>query len=218
MGDRLDGKVCIVTGAAQGIGAAYAARAGRGGRRRRHRRPQAHRPGRPRSRTTSKPSGGEALTIKADVTDARARWRHDGRAVVGELGRVDCLVNNAALDVRPAHGHLGRVPRRELHGRRQRVERRGPYLWGQRSGSIVNISSTAAFPLPMPASSCRRPSRRPRCSTRRATAITKWMVIYQTRHMAQLLGSRTSGSTRCARRHHVAGDQGGRAPGASSTR
>ena len=26
-----------------------------------------------------------------------------------------------------------------------------PYLWEQRHGSIVNISSTAAFPLPLPA-------------------------------------------------------------------
>ena len=34
-----------------------------------------------------------------------------------------------------------------------------PYLWEQRSGSIVNISSTAAFPLRLPTTSAARPTR-----------------------------------------------------------
>ena len=44
-----------------------------------------------------------------------------------------------------------------------------PYLWEQASGSIVNISSTAAFPIPLPDFMRPGPIRRRRSSTRRAT-------------------------------------------------
>jgi NAD(P)-dependent dehydrogenase (short-subunit alcohol dehydrogenase family) len=63
-----------------------------------------------------------------------------------------------------------------------------PYLWEQGSGSIVNISSTAAFPLPMPAQFMPTAESPPPVLTPPGYGVTKWMVIYQTRFMAQLLG------------------------------
>ena len=70
--------------------------------------------------------------------------------VMAELGHIDCLVNNAALmydqltatwDEFLAVNFMGIV-----HASNAVV----PYLWEQGSGSIVNISSTAAFPIPLP--------------------------------------------------------------------
>jgi NAD(P)-dependent dehydrogenase (short-subunit alcohol dehydrogenase family) len=65
-----------------------------------------------------------------------------------------------------------------------------PYLWEQGSGSIINISSTAAFPMPLPAAMRPGPDSPPPTVNPSGYAITKWMVIYQTRYMAQLLGVR----------------------------
>jgi 3-oxoacyl-[acyl-carrier protein] reductase len=64
-----------------------------------------------------------------------------------------------------------------------------PYLWEQQQGSIVNVSSTAAFPLPLPRSPV-PPDAPPPKELPSGYGITKWMVIYLTRHMAQLLGPR----------------------------
>jgi NAD(P)-dependent dehydrogenase (short-subunit alcohol dehydrogenase family) len=68
VGERLEGKVCIVTGAAQGIGAAYArALAG---------------------------EGADVAIIDLKRIDQMAAI---GKQVVAELGHVDVLVNNAGL-------------------------------------------------------------------------------------------------------------------------
>jgi 2-keto-3-deoxy-L-fuconate dehydrogenase len=65
-----------------------------------------------------------------------------------------------------------------------------PYMWEQRSGSIVNISSNAAFPLDLRAvfaipDDGPAPKIRPE-----GYGMTKWMLLRQTRIMAQLLGKR----------------------------
>jgi NAD(P)-dependent dehydrogenase (short-subunit alcohol dehydrogenase family) len=65
-----------------------------------------------------------------------------------------------------------------------------PYFWKQRSGSIINISSTAAFPLPLGrlleiADDAPPPSLDPH-----GYGLTKWMLIYQTREWARTLGAR----------------------------
>jgi len=95
VGDRLQDKVCIVTGAAQGIGAAYArAMAAEGAdvaiidlKRIDQAGPVAD---------DIKGMGRQALVLEADVTDAE-QMAAMGRTVVDRLGHVDCLVNNAGL-------------------------------------------------------------------------------------------------------------------------
>jgi 3-oxoacyl-[acyl-carrier protein] reductase len=184
---RLDGKVCIVTGGAQGIGAAYARRLASEGadvgicdltRIDQAKEVVADIEG----------MGRKAVALKADVTSAE-QMADMVKSVVGELGRVDCLVNNAGLmfdqltatwDDFLAVNFMGIV-----NGSNAVV----PYLWEQRSGSIVNISSTAAFPLPLnmfqPADDAPPPSVSPH-----GYGLTKWMIIFQTREMARALGSR----------------------------
>ena len=87
-----------------------------------------------------------------------------------------------------------------------------PYLWEQRSGSIVNISSNAAFPLSLPMlfqmpDGAPAPTLAPE-----GYGMTKWMIIRQTKTMAQLLGSRNIRvNAVCPGVTMSAGDQGGRA-------
>ena len=105
MGDRLLGKVCIVTGAAQGIGAAYV-------------RAMAEEGAdvaiidlkRIDQATTVEEDisalGRRSLAIKADVTDADEHDRHGQaggrRARPGRLPR-----EQRRAHVRPAHRHVG---------------------------------------------------------------------------------------------------------------
>jgi NAD(P)-dependent dehydrogenase (short-subunit alcohol dehydrogenase family) len=182
MGDRLHGKVCIITGAAQGIGAAYArAMAAEGAdiaiidlKRIDQAGPVAD---------DIKAMGRRVLTIEADVT-VPEQMAEMGATVVDELGRVDCLVNNAALmfdqliatwDDFLAVNYMG-----VINASNGVV----PYLWEQGSGSIVNISSTAAFPLPMPAGFMPTADSPPPVITTTGYGIPKLMLLYQTRQMA----------------------------------
>jgi NAD(P)-dependent dehydrogenase (short-subunit alcohol dehydrogenase family) len=97
--ERLAGRVCIVTGAAQGIGAAYARRLASEG---------ADVAIVDLSRIDQaadvvadiEAMGRKALSLKADVTDPGQMTEVAG-AVIGELGRIDCLVNNAGLMLLP---------------------------------------------------------------------------------------------------------------------
>jgi NAD(P)-dependent dehydrogenase (short-subunit alcohol dehydrogenase family) len=186
MGDRLAGKVCIVTGAAQGIGAAYArALAAEGAdvaiidlKRIDQAQPV---------QDDIAALGRRALVIKADVTspDEMAGM---AKQVVDELGRVDCLVNNAALMFDQLIATWDEFLAVNYMGILNASNGVIPYLWEQGSGSIVNISSTAAFPLPMPAQFMPTADSPPPVLTPPGYGVTKWMVIYQTRFMAQLLG------------------------------
>src|SRR5947208_6871558 len=93
MGDRLQDQVCIVTGAAQGIGAAYArALAAEGAdvaivdlKRIDQAGPVA---------ADIDAMGRRALVLEADVSDAEQMLAM-GRSVIDAFGHVDCLVNNA---------------------------------------------------------------------------------------------------------------------------
>jgi NAD(P)-dependent dehydrogenase (short-subunit alcohol dehydrogenase family) len=186
MGNRLEGKVGIVTGAAQGIGAAYArAMAAEGADvaivdlTRIDQAKEVH--------DDCVALGRRVLTIKADVT-SKEEMAGMAEQVVGELGHVDVLVNNAALmfdqliatwDDFLAVNYMG-----ILNASNGVI----PYLWEQGSGSIVNISSTAAFPMPMPAQFMPTADSPPPVLEPPGYGVTKWMVIYQTRFMAQLLG------------------------------
>ena len=146
MGARLDGKVCLITGAGSGIGQASA-------------RLFAQEGGRvvvadidPESaRTTAgqiSESGGQAVAEAVDVTSPESTVDLAHR-VVQRLGRVDVLFNNAGI------AGVGDVleTEPELFDRVMMVNVRGVYLMSravvpqmmrQRSGSIINMSSCIA--------------------------------------------------------------------------
>jgi NAD(P)-dependent dehydrogenase (short-subunit alcohol dehydrogenase family) len=65
-----------------------------------------------------------------------------------------------------------------------------PFMWEHRRGSIVNISSTAAYPLSLPMLMHRPDDAPPPRIAPEGYGMTKWMLIRQTRLMAQMLGSR----------------------------
>ena len=188
MGERLLDKVALVTGGAQGIGAAYARAMAREGADvaivdlKRIDQAQS-------VEEDVKALGRRALSLKADVTDSE-QMREVGKTVVETFGHVDVLVNNAGLmfdqltatwDDFLAVNFMGMV-----HSANAVV----PYLWEQRHGSIINISSTAAFPLPLPALFATPDDAPPPVIAPEGYGMTKWMVINLTRHMARVLGPR----------------------------
>jgi NAD(P)-dependent dehydrogenase (short-subunit alcohol dehydrogenase family) len=187
MSASLEGKVCIVTGAAQGIGAAYARRLASEG---------ADVAVIDLTRIDQAKDvvadvegmGRRALSIKADVTDPDA-MEQMVETVIGELGKVDCLVNNAALMFDQLTATWEQFLAVNFMGVVNASNAVVPHMWQRRSGSIVNISSTAAFPLPLgvmaDAPDAPAPSIQPH-----GYGLTKWMVIYQTREMARMLGVR----------------------------
>lgn len=188
MGDRLEGKVCIVTGAAQGIGAAYARRLASEG---------ADvaivdltRIDQAADVVADIEAGGRrALSLKADVTDPDA-MRQMVATVVEQLGRVDCLVNNAALMFDQLTATWEQFLAVNFMGVVNASNAVVPYLWEQRSGSIVNISSTAAFPLPLGHLADVPDDAPPPSVDPQGYGLTKWMVIFHTRQMARALGVR----------------------------
>lgn len=94
-------------------------------------------------------AGGQALAIQIDVAD-EASWQRAAEATLAWRGRIDGLVNNAAVVNRS--GFLTTAP--EEFDRLMSVNLRGPYL-GIRTvtphlreaggGSIVNIGSHSGF-------------------------------------------------------------------------
>jgi NAD(P)-dependent dehydrogenase (short-subunit alcohol dehydrogenase family) len=142
---RLDGKVLVVTGGTQGLGAAIARRAARLGVAgivvcgRNHERGEA----------MGEALGAEALFVAADLADAGA-----AAAVIGacdeRFGRLDGLVNAAGLSTR---GTLDDTTV-ELWDRLFAVNARAPFLLMQQAarlmrrsgtgGSIVNIITMAS--------------------------------------------------------------------------
>ncbi len=188
MGDRMEGKVCIVTGAAQGIGAAYACRLASEGadvaivdltRIDQAREVVA----------AIEAMGRRALSLKADVADPGAMGEM-ARTVVAELGRIDCLVNNAGLMFDQLTATWEQFLAVNFMGMVNASNAVVPYLWEQRSGSIINISSTAAFPLPL-SGVFTAPEDAPAPSVfPHGYGLTKWMIIFQTREMARTLGVR----------------------------
>jgi 3-oxoacyl-[acyl-carrier protein] reductase len=148
---RLQGKTAIVTGGAQGIGREYALRFGREGaavaivdlRE-------------DDARVTAgdiEASGGRAIALKADVTN-EGEMTEAGERVAGAFGTVDVLVNNAALygDMNigdQSVDYFLKVLNTNVLSVIVATRAVFPYLKRQ-GGSIINISSTAAYPLPIP--------------------------------------------------------------------
>jgi 3-oxoacyl-[acyl-carrier protein] reductase len=145
---RLKEKVAIITGAAQGIGREYALRfAGEGAavavldKRTEQARAVAQ-------EITAK--GGNAAAFDADVTDERQMADIAGQ-VNSRFGRIDTLINNAALyydiDLADASIAYGRkVMDVNVFGVLVATWAVIPHMMRQRCGSIINISSNAAWP------------------------------------------------------------------------
>jgi NAD(P)-dependent dehydrogenase (short-subunit alcohol dehydrogenase family) len=140
---RLDGKVCVITGAGSGIGRASAKLfAGEGAR------VVVADIDLDAAQKTVAEIGGSAVAERVDVTDESETVALADR-VVDRLQRIDVLFNNAGI------AGVGDVVETEpdLFDRVMRVNVRGVYLMSravvphmikQRSGSIINMSSCIA--------------------------------------------------------------------------
>ena len=149
---RLQDRVIIVTGGAHGIGRAYCEGL-------------AHEDARivvadidgagAEAAVKALSAGGdEALAVETDVSQPEATERM-ARATMERFGRIDGLINNAALFQRPA---MSRVPFEQIPveewDRLMAVNLRGiflccravvPYMKQQQRGKIINISSGTVF-------------------------------------------------------------------------
>jgi NAD(P)-dependent dehydrogenase (short-subunit alcohol dehydrogenase family) len=140
---RLDGKVCVITGAGSGIGQASARLFAREGAR-----VVVADIDLDAARATAQEIGGDSVAEQVDVTDEAQTVGMAGR-VTDRFQRIDVLFNNAGI------GGVGDVLETEpdLFDRVMRVNVRGVYLMSRavvphmirrRSGSIINMSSCIA--------------------------------------------------------------------------
>jgi NAD(P)-dependent dehydrogenase (short-subunit alcohol dehydrogenase family) len=146
MSDRLEGKVCVITGAGSGIGRAsallFAREAGRVVV------ADVDRAGADETVKEIREGGGSASVVIADVADPASAQRLVDETVKAE-GRIDVLFNNAGISgVGTAHETSV-----ELWDKVMAVNVRGvflvskfavPYMMAKRRGSIINMSSTIA--------------------------------------------------------------------------
>ena len=143
---RLSGKVCIVTGAAQGIGRAMAHRlAGEGAQ------VAVADINIASARTVVgelERDGLSGFAVPVDVSDRASATAMAG-AVIERFGQIDVLVNNASIFSTIRMGPFEEITAEEWHGL-MAVNLAGsffccqavaPHMRSRRSGSIVNISS-----------------------------------------------------------------------------
>ncbi|MDF1555306.1 MAG: 3-oxoacyl-ACP reductase FabG [Deferrisomatales bacterium] len=145
---KLQGKVAIVTGAAQGLGEAYALRFAREGA-------QVViadiADGTAVARAIAE-QGGEALAVRTDVTDEQSTAEMAAKTVE-RFGRIDILVNNAAyfsaLVKKPFHeigaAEWDAVVAVNLKGPFLCAKAVFPQMQAQGKGKIINISSGTFF-------------------------------------------------------------------------
>jgi NAD(P)-dependent dehydrogenase (short-subunit alcohol dehydrogenase family) len=141
----LRGRAVLVTGASRGLGAAIARVLGEAGARVAigdvaHERAEGH-------AATLRKEGIDAFALPLDVGDAAQAERAVAQ-VLERFGRLDALVNNAAIDMTVPIDELGVADWERI----VRVNLTGPFLMtkhaaaamGDGGGHIVNIASTAA--------------------------------------------------------------------------
>jgi 3-oxoacyl-[acyl-carrier protein] reductase len=182
---RLQNRVAIITGAGQGIGKAYAERFLAEG-------------AKVVVAEVSKERGEAALadlSEKGDVEFIRTDISSEdsahscARATQERFGRVDILLNNAALyydidNTDNSFEYLRRVFDVNLHGAWLMTRAVAPYMVEQKSGRVINQSSSAAYMYilpPMPDESSHEVSAF-------SYSQTKWGIIGLTKFMAAQLG------------------------------
>ena len=143
-----DGEVAIVTGAAQGIGAAYAKTLAAEGAK------VAVCDVLDPTNTVNiiKQAGGEAIGMKTDVTDDK-QLNELVSKTVGQWGRVDILVNNAAIFAQLKMQKFMDIPEDEwdrvlkvnVRGVFQCVKAVVPEMKKRKYGKIINIASGTVF-------------------------------------------------------------------------
>src|SRR5664279_4424638 len=144
---RLQGNVAIITGAAHGIGRAYAERFAAEG---------AsviivdiRSDDAATAAASIRSTGGQASSLMSDVASEEA-MDHVAAEVIARFGRVDTLINNAALfgdmDFRDQSiAYLERAIRVNMLGALIASRTVFPQMKAQGSGSIINIASAAAY-------------------------------------------------------------------------
>jgi NAD(P)-dependent dehydrogenase (short-subunit alcohol dehydrogenase family) len=142
---RLEGRVAIITGGSKGLGAAMAEGLASAGAAvaivSRHADESTA-----TAEQIAKDYGVRAIGIAADVTDNDSVKRMVDRTI-GQLGRIDILINNAGINIRGPIDELTYDEFRQV----QDVNVSGPWLCSravtpmlkeQKSGRIINMSST----------------------------------------------------------------------------
>jgi len=138
---KIEGKVALITGASEGIGAACAAEFARAGARL----SLTARSAEGLARTAAQAGGPSALVTAGDLTDEATRHAVMARTME-RFGAVDILINNAGVGV---YGPSWAVPMEQV---RQMVELNYfallgmlqlavPHMRARRSGTIVNVGS-----------------------------------------------------------------------------
>ena len=145
MGNNIEGKIVVITGASSGLGEATA----------RHLSKQgavvvlgARRVDRINALATELTgNGGEALALQTDVTQS-AQVKKLVEAAVEKYGRIDVMINNAGL---MPHSPLDRLKIDDwdrmidvnIKGVLYGIAAALPYMQKQKSGHIINVSSVA---------------------------------------------------------------------------
>jgi 3-oxoacyl-[acyl-carrier protein] reductase len=146
---RLEGKVAIVTGAAQGIGLRYAERLAEEGAK--VALADLQQDAAEEAAAAIRSAGGEAIAVGVDVSDPE-QTKEMARATAEAFGGVDVLVNNAAIYAGYVHYTLLELPLDywqkfldvNLTGVVLGCQAVVPYMRERGGGTIVNQSSAGA--------------------------------------------------------------------------
>jgi NAD(P)-dependent dehydrogenase (short-subunit alcohol dehydrogenase family) len=144
---RLDGKVAIITGASNGMGADEAQLFAREGAKV-ILADRAATEGKAQE-ASIKANGGDALFVQTDVTN-EADWEQVVRTTVSQYGKLDILVNNAGLSSTVVDDPMStegwhRIMDVNINGVFLGTKHAIPAMQQAGGGSIVNISSIMGF-------------------------------------------------------------------------
>ncbi|MGB0621258.1 MAG: SDR family NAD(P)-dependent oxidoreductase [Myxococcota bacterium] len=182
---RLEGKTAIITGGAQGIGRAYCLRFAEEGANVACVDLRVEQANDVAKEINDSAATGRAIALEVDITSEQ-ECASMAEEVEREFGSIDCLINNAALyydqDIMDQSiDYLRKVLEINLVGQLICARSVLPAMKRQQSGSIINIASTAAYPLPLP------PMPFETFSTN-AYGLSKSGMIYMTKMMSRQAG------------------------------